>query len=185
LIGFVGRRLGAVVLQVILVTLIAYALFFVVSSATGATPEQRVAGRTATPEQVARVAELLGTDRPIYEQYLRFLSGVAQGDFGYSFAYRQPVANLLLPAAGVTAALVALAAVLWMALAIPLGLIGAIRVGSRLDRLLTGFTQIGISAPVCWVRRCSSTSWHSTSQDDLRTRGRPIPYSRPRLHGVC
>lgn len=151
MIGFAARRLAAVAFQIVLVTFIAYALFFVVSAATGATPEQRVAGRTATPEQVARVAEILGTDRPIYEQYLRFLGGIAQGDFGYSFAYRQPVSNLLFPAAGVTAALVALAAILWMALAIPLGLAGALRVGSRLDRLLTALTQIGISAPVFWV----------------------------------
>jgi len=104
MIRFLVRRLGVVALQIVLVTLIAYALFFVVSAATGATPEQRVAGRTATPEQVARVAEILGTDRPVYEQYLRFLGGVVQGDFGYSFAYRQPVSNLLFPAAGVTAA---------------------------------------------------------------------------------
>jgi len=150
-IRFLIRRVGAVALQVVLVTLIAYALFFVVSAATGATPEQRVAGKTATPEQVARVAEILGTDRPVYEQYLRFLSGVVQGDFGYSFAYRQPVSNLLFPAAGVTAALVGLAAVLWMVMAIPIGLAGALRVGSRLDRLLTTLTQVGISAPVFWV----------------------------------
>jgi peptide/nickel transport system permease protein len=150
-IRFIARRLGIVALQIVLVTVTAYGLFFVVSTATGATPEQRVAGRTATPEQVARVAEILGTDRPIYEQYIRFLGGVVQGDFGYSFAYRQPVSNLLFPAAGVTAALVGLAALLWMAMAIPLGLIGALRVGSRLDRFLTMLTQVGISAPVFWV----------------------------------
>lgn len=151
MIRFLVRRLGVVAFQVVLVTLIAYALFFVVSAATGATPEQRVAGRTATPEQVARVAEILGTDRPVYEQYLRFLGGAVQGDFGYSFAYRQPVSNLLFPAAGVTAALVGMAAVLWMALAIPIGLAGALRVGGRLDRVLTLLTQVGISAPVFWV----------------------------------
>jgi peptide/nickel transport system permease protein len=150
-IRFVGRRVAVLALQVVLVSSIAYALFFLVSTATGATPEQRVAGRTATAEQVANVARILGTDRPIYEQYANFLSGVARGDFGYSFAYRQPVSNLLFPAAGVTAALVGLAAVLWMAMAIPLGLIGALRVGSRLDRLVTMLTQIGISAPVFWV----------------------------------
>ena len=134
MIRFPGRRLGAVALQVILVTFIAYALFFVVTAATGATPEQRVAGQTATPEQMARVAEILGTDRPVYEQYPRFLGGAVQGDFGYSFAYRQPVSKLLIPAAGVTAALVGLAAILWMAMAIPIGLAGALRAGGRLDR---------------------------------------------------
>lgn len=151
MIGFAGRRLSVVAVQIVLVTFVAYALFFVVTAATGATPEQRVAGRTATPEQIARVAAILGTDRPVYEQYVRFLVGVAQGDFGYSFAYRQPVSNLLFPAAGVTAALVGLAAVLWMLLAIPIGLIGALRAGGRLDRMLTTLCQIGISAPVFWV----------------------------------
>ncbi len=151
MIRFVGRRLGAVALQIVVVTFIAYALFFLVSAATGARPEQRIAGRTATPEQVARVAQILGTDRPVYEQYMRFLGGVVQGDFGYSFAYRRPASELLIPAAGVTAALVGLAAVLWMAAAIPLGLIGALRVGSRLDRFVTVLTQVGISAPVFWV----------------------------------
>jgi peptide/nickel transport system permease protein len=151
LISFVGRRLGAMVIQVVVVTIIAYALFFVVSSATGATPEQRIAGKAATPEQVALVAKILGTDRPIYVQYLVFLTGAIHGDFGYSFAYRRPVSDLLLPAAGVTASLVAVAAVLWMAIAIPIGIVGALRVGSRLDRLLTTLTQIGISAPVFWV----------------------------------
>lgn len=151
MIGFAGRRLGVVAVQIVLVTFVAYALFFVVTAATGATPEQRVAGRTATPEQIARVATILGTDRPVYEQYARFLVGVAQGDFGYSFAYRQPVSNLLFPAAGVTAALVGLAAILWMLIAIPIGLIGALRAGGRIDRVLTTLSQIGISAPVFWV----------------------------------
>jgi hypothetical protein len=91
MIGFVGRRFTAVVFQIILVTFIAYALFFLVSTATGATPEQRVAGRTATPEQVARVAEILGTDRPIYVH--RRGSNVANGEYYWDHSDQKTLAH--------------------------------------------------------------------------------------------
>ena len=148
---FVVRRLGIAVVQVLFVTFIAYVLFYVISSLTGADPAQRVAGRTATAEQVARVAHLLGTDLPWYEQYARFLAGVVHGDFGYSFLQRLPVSQIIFPAAGVTAVLVIGAAVLWMLIAIPVGLIGALRPRSVADRMSAILVQIAISAPVFWV----------------------------------
>ena len=148
---FVVRRLGVAVLQVLLVTFIAYMLFFVISSLTGADPAQRVAGKGATPDQVARIAALLGTDRPWYEQYARFLVGVLHGDFGYSFQQRLPVSELLFPAAFVTSSLVIGAAIIWMLVAIPVGLIGALRPRSVADRVSAVIIQIAIAAPVFWV----------------------------------
>lgn len=148
---FVVRRLGVAVLQVLLVTFIAYMLFFVISSLTGADPAQRVAGKSASPEQVARVAEMLGTDKPWWQQYLRFLSGVLHGDFGYSFQQRIPVSDLLFPAAFVTSSLVIGAAIIWMLVAIPVGLIGALRPRSAADRVSAVMIQIAIAAPVFWV----------------------------------
>ena len=148
---FVVRRLGVAVLQVLLVTFIAYMLFFVISSITGADPAQRVAGKGATPDQVARIAALLGTDRPWYEQYARFLVGVLHGDFGYSFQQRLPVSELLFPAAFVTSSLVIGAAIIWMLVAIPVGLIGALRPRSVADRVSAVIIQIAIAAPVFWV----------------------------------
>lgn len=151
MIRFVIRRLAIAVLQVLFVTLVAYLLFYVISALTGADPAQRVAGRAATQDQVARVAHLLGTDRAWYEQYVRFLAGVLRGDFGYSFQQRLPVAQLIFPAAGVTAGLVLGAAVVWMLIAVPVGLIGALRPRSVGDRVSTILVQIAISAPVFWV----------------------------------
>jgi peptide/nickel transport system permease protein len=148
---FIVRRLGVAVLQVLLVTFIAYMLFFVISSLTGADPAQRVAGKSASPEQVAHVAQLLGTDRPWYEQYLRFLGGILHGDFGYSFQQRLPVADLLIPAAFVTSSLVIGAALIWMIVAVPVGLIGALRPRSTADRVSSVMIQIAIAAPVFWV----------------------------------
>ena len=148
---FAARRLGVAVVQMLIVTLIAYLLFYVVSALTGADPAQRVAGKAASPEQVARVAHLLGTDRPWYEQYAKFLAGILHGDFGYSFQQRLPVAELLFPAAFVTTSLVLGAAVVWMLVAIPVGLIGALRPHSTGDRVSAVLVQMAIAAPVFWV----------------------------------
>ncbi|MFN8631298.1 MAG: ABC transporter permease, partial [Chloroflexota bacterium] len=151
MLRFTIRRLGIGVIQVLIVTFLAFFLFYVISSVTGADPAQRVAGKAATPEQVARVAHLIGTDRPWYEQYWTFLTNVVQGNFGYSFLQRLPVSQLIFPAAGVTMALVLGAAVLWLLIAIPVGLIGALRPKSAADRVSSVIVQILISAPVFWV----------------------------------
>jgi len=148
---FVIRRLAVAVLQVLTVTFIAYMLFYVISALTGADPAQRVAGKAASPEQVARVAALLGTDKPWWQQYFNFLSGVLHGDFGYSFQQRIPVSDLLFPAAFVTASLVIGAAIIWMLVAVPVGLIGALRPRSAADRVSAVLIQIAIAAPVFWV----------------------------------
>ncbi len=148
---FVMRRLLAMVLQLMTITLLAWGLFFVIADLTGSSPADRVAGKTATPERIAQVEHILGTDRPYYEQYLRFAWHALHLDFGYSFVERRPVSDIVLPAAGTTASLVVGAAVLWMAIAIPVGLVGATRPGGLADRALMVAVLIGISMPVFWL----------------------------------
>jgi peptide/nickel transport system permease protein len=148
---FLGRRLLVAVVQVLLVTLLAYLLFYVISDVTGASPAQRVAGHAASPAQVERVAHVLGTDKPIYVQYIHFVGNVLHGDFGYSFAQRRPVTDIILPAAGVSLSLILVAVVIWMTLAIPVGLIGALRPRSGADRFLTLISQVAIATPVFWL----------------------------------
>lgn len=148
---FLVRRLAIAVGQILMVTLLAYLLFYVISAATGASPAQRVAGHAASPAQIARVAKLLGTDKPIYTQYLDFLDHVLHGNFGYSFLQRRPVMQIILPALGVSMSLILVAVVMWVALAVPIGLVGALRPRSIWDRILTIFAQVAIATPVFWV----------------------------------
>jgi len=148
---FLVRRLLIAVGQVLLVTLLAYILFFVISDLTGASPAQRVAGHAASPAEIARVAHLLGTDKPIYTQYFDFLDHVIHGNFGYSFLQRRPVTQIILPAAGVSMSLILVAVVMWMGMAVPIGLVGALRPRSIWDRLLTVMAQIAIATPVFWL----------------------------------
>lgn len=151
MIKYIIRRLGTACVQLLLITFIAYFLFFVVANATGANPAQRVAGKSASPERVAEVARLLGTDRPWYEQYGRWVGKILRGDLGYSFMQRRPVAQLIIPAISVTTCLLAGAAVLWILIAIPVGLVGALRPRSVPDRVLAIMVQVAIAAPVFWV----------------------------------
>jgi peptide/nickel transport system permease protein len=150
-VRFLARRLLVAIGQVLLVTLLSYVLFFVISDVTGASPAQRVAGHAATPAEIARVARLLGTDKPFYVQYLTFLDHIVHGNFGYSFLQRRPVTQIIVPAAGVSLSLILVAVVMWIAMAVPIGLVGALRPRSFWDRLLTILAQVAIATPVFWV----------------------------------
>lgn len=148
---YVVRRLTAAVVQLLIITFVAYALFFLIASLTGASPAQRVAGKGASPARVRQVAHLMGVDRPWYVQYAHFVGHLARGNLGYSFQRRQPVSDIVYPAAGVTASLVVGAALLWLAISIVVGVIGALRPRSAVDRILTLGVQTSIAAPVFWV----------------------------------
>jgi peptide/nickel transport system permease protein len=149
--AFLVRRIGALVVQFFLITFLTWALFFVLSARTGANPAQRIAGKAASPAEVARVAHELGTDKPYYVQYARFLWGVAHLDFGYSYLQRRPVSEIVLPAAGTTASLVLGGALLWLLMGFVVGTIGAVRPRTLADRATLVTALLGVSIPVFWV----------------------------------
>jgi len=130
------------------VTLITYVLFFLLP----ADPARLAAGKSATEEDVARVAHQLGLDRPVHEQYGLFLKRlVVDHSLGRSYANRREVNEMVGEAVPVTAALVLGGAVLWMLIALPVGILSALRPRSLLDRGAMIFILIGISAPVVWI----------------------------------
>jgi peptide/nickel transport system permease protein len=148
---FVIRRLGAGVIQLLVITFLAWFLFFVIASYTGATPALRVAGRNPTPERIKQVEHVLGTDRPYWQQYASFVKGLAHGNFGYSFNQRRPVSDIIFPAAAATASLVIGAAFVWMLIAIPIGAYGALHPRSVGDVTGRVFAILGMSIPIFWV----------------------------------
>jgi peptide/nickel transport system permease protein len=132
----------------IAVTLVTYVLFFLVPS----DPAKLVAGKAATDADVKRAAHFLGTDKPIYVQYYKFVERlVVHQNLGFSFANRQSVNSIVGNAAPVTTSLVLGGAVFWMLLAIPIGILSALRPRSLLDRASMTFVLIGISAHPVWI----------------------------------
>jgi peptide/nickel transport system permease protein len=145
---YLARRFIWAVILFIAVTLVAYVLFFLIPS----DPAKLVAGKAATDADVKRAAHFLGTDRPIYVQYAKFLDRlVVHQNLGFSFANRQSVNSIVGNAAPVTASLVFGGAVFWMLLALPIGILSALRPRSLLDRASMTFVLIGISAHPIWI----------------------------------
>lgn len=147
---FAQRLLGAVV-QVLMVTLAAWLLFYVIARFTGASPAQRIAGKSATPAQVALVAKNLGLNKPYWQQYLIFLNHLIHGDFGFSYVQMRPVSAILWPATRATASLVLGAAVIWLAIAAPVGSYAGLRPRSFGDVAGRTLAIIGMSIPVFWL----------------------------------
>jgi peptide/nickel transport system permease protein len=148
MLRYLARRLIWAVVLFVAVTLVTYVLFFLIP----ADPAKLVAGKAATDADVKRAAHFIGTDRPIYVQYAKFLWRiVAHQDLGHSFANRQSVNSIVGAAAPVTASLVLGGAVFWMLLALPIGILSALRPRSLLDRASMTFVLIGISAHPIWI----------------------------------
>src|SRR4051794_5638372 len=153
----IRRLLWACVLFVA-VTIVTYVIFYAIP----ADPARLACGQRATPECIKRAAHYLGTDRPLYVQYGKFFGRLMPFSFtggphfktpslGRSFSNRQTVNSVVVNAAPVTASLVFGGAVLWMLVALPVGILSALRPRSLLDRIAMVFVLIGISAHPVWI----------------------------------
>jgi len=130
------------------VTIVTYVIFFV----TPSDPARLAAGQAASPQDVQRVAERLHLDEPVYQQYAHFLKQLVwDRSLGESFVNREDVNDVVLRAAPVTASLVFGGAVVWLMLALPVGILSALRPRSLLDRAGMVFVLIGLSAHPVWI----------------------------------
>jgi peptide/nickel transport system permease protein len=123
-------------------------IFFIIP----ANPAQLAAGKAAQQDKIEEVERFLGLDQPVYVQYWRFLKRlVVDQSLGTSFATRQDVNEIVMRAAPVTASLVFGGVLFWMMLAVPIGILSALRPRSLLDRASMTFVLIGISAHPVWI----------------------------------
>jgi peptide/nickel transport system permease protein len=143
----VRRILWAVVLFVA-VTMVSFVIFFIVP----VEPARLIAGPQAPPDAVERAKKAYHLDDPVWKQYLRFMKTlVVDGSLGKSLATRQRVNDVVRAAAPVTISLVIGGAILWMLVAVPIGILSALKPRSLLDRAAMVFVLIGISAHPVWI----------------------------------
>jgi peptide/nickel transport system permease protein len=151
---YIIRRLLWVVLVLLMITLIAYVIFFVMPPVD---PARAFAGKRPTPELIETLRHQFGLDQPFYVQYGRFVKRLFLGDeygwpgFGFSYATRSPVVEELFQRAVITIQLGVGAAVVWLLLGIPIGIVSGIKRGTAVDRAAMGFALFGVSAPVFWL----------------------------------
>jgi peptide/nickel transport system permease protein len=139
--AFIARRLAFGVVTV----LAASVVIFLALHALPTDPAQAILGKQATPEALARLRAALGLDEPLANQYLSWLSGVVQGDFGTSLASRRPVAESLGPALSNSLSLLLVTALIAIPLSVLLGAVTALRRDGLLDRG-TLLASLGLSA---------------------------------------
>ncbi len=144
--AYVVRRL---LQAVVLLFIVSVLTFLLIHSAPGG--PALLANPDLSREQIEQMREQLGLDDPLPVQYLRWLSNVLQGDFGKSYNTVQPVTRLIAERLPNTIMLTGLALVLSIVVAVPLGVLSALKRNSALDRLIAGFSFIGVSIPVFWL----------------------------------
>lgn len=144
MLAYTLRRLLATIPVMAVVALVVFSLLYLAPG----DPALVLAGETATPEEVARVREALGLDRPYLVQLADWTYGVLQGDLGNSIFFGRSVVDLMAQRAGPTLWLSLFAMLTAIALALPLGIVAAWQVGRAPDRVAMGFAVIGYSIPV-------------------------------------
>jgi peptide/nickel transport system permease protein len=106
---------------------------------------------TATQEEYKAMAEQMGLDKPLPVQYWVFISKAARGDFGKSIRYRRPVTDFIIERAPATIKLAFAAAVMSFLIALPLGVIAAVKRDKWPDFIAKIFAILGQSMPTFWL----------------------------------
>jgi ABC-type dipeptide/oligopeptide/nickel transport system permease component len=114
-------------------------------------PVQAMLGDAAAPDDVARLRQRLGLDRSLLAQYGAFLGGLATGDLGVSLRTNEPVLGTLLSRPPATLELAAAALALSIAVAIPLGVLSAVRARTAVDHVATAISLLALSLPNIWL----------------------------------
>ncbi|MFM1651857.1 ABC transporter permease [Brevibacillus sp. B_LB10_24] len=110
-------------------------------------PASIMLGTNATPEAIKALRQSMGLDQPLVTQYLHWMGGLLQGDFGVSVHTGQDILPEIVKRFAITLQLTLFGAIIGWAIAIPLGIISAVRVHSPVDVLVRVTAMLGISVP--------------------------------------
>lgn len=144
--GYLLKRL----IQMTFVLWVVSVIVFLMMSFTG-DPVFMIVPIDATESEIAQARRLLGLDHSLLVQYWRFLTSLVQGDFGYSYVFRQPAMTLILERLPATVEMVFVAMILAVVVAIPLGVYAGANPDGRISRIIMAGSLLGISLPGFWV----------------------------------
>ncbi|BCW58775.1 ABC transporter permease [Arthrobacter sp. StoSoilB20] len=152
MITFLARRTATLVVAVLLSS---FAVFLIPYVTPGDPVRKiirsRVAGDVVDEATVQALADSLGLNDPLPAQYLRWLGDFFTGDMGLSHISRTPVIDQVMPALGITVSLVLVALGAALVVSLPLGIVAALKQGSKTDKLITTVTQSFIAMPEYWL----------------------------------
>jgi peptide/nickel transport system permease protein len=126
-------------------------LVFLWVRALPASPAVSLLGERATPESVARIERQYGLDKPIYVQYVNWITQIVQGNFGISLRNNEPVLGTIMRRLPLTGELALLSVLLSAVVAVPLGVISAVKQNSATDFVVRLVAMVGLSVPNFWL----------------------------------
>lgn len=137
--------------SVLIIFLISIIIFFAVRMAPG-DPVMTVLGAIGNnPEKVEMLRNQMGLNDPLVIQYLRWIGGIVQGDFGVSLISGKPVMEIIMSRLGASVELILVAIFIGLVIAIPLGILASARPGKLLDKCFSTISIFGMSTPVFWI----------------------------------
>lgn len=129
---------------------VTFLVFFIMNLAPG-NVAQLILGENATPDQIAALEKEMGLDKPLIVQYFNYLLGLLHGSLGTSYSTGAPVAVEIGARFPYTLELTAVAAVFSIVLALPLGIIAAVKQNTWVDHVSMVISLIGVSMPIFWL----------------------------------
>lgn len=143
MVRFIVRRIGLICITLLVVSL---AIFMFTELMPGDLATM-ILGQEATEESLARLREDLGLNRPAHERYLSWIGGVLQGDPGYSYSYNQPINEIVPRKLGNSVILAIFALLIGTPTAVAAGIWAGVHPNTKLDRLMSMTSIVGISIP--------------------------------------
>jgi peptide/nickel transport system permease protein len=147
MVAFIVRRLFGMLLVLLAVSFIVYLIFIVIP---GGDPAQRIAGKVATPANIASIRRNLGLDQNFVVQWWDMLKQLFTGQL-VSYANQTNVVDQIKQGLPATFSLAIGAGIIWLGFGILVGTISAVTAGKASDRVITALALIGISMPVAWL----------------------------------
>ncbi len=145
--AYTTRRLLQAIPLLLLISLVVFTLLHIIPGGPMAAYENNP---NITAEDLARLEHDLGLDAPLYVQYLNWLKAILQGDWGYSLASKRPVLVEIGDRLPNTVYLMGIATLVTLLIAIPIGILSALRQYSVLDHVATTIAFMGQSIPIFW-----------------------------------
>lgn len=149
MINFILRR---IVQTLVVIAILSYVCFGLMNLMPGDPVEMMISSNPKiTAADVVRLRSFYGLDQPMYKRYFAWVGDLAQGELGYSRTYRIPVTEMMGPALESTFILSMISLLFSLAVAVPLGIICALKPNSKTDYIVNLFNFAGISVPSFWL----------------------------------
>ncbi len=143
--AYIWRRLVQSIFVLLGITIVVFCVLHLSGD-----PVQLLVPPSASQADVEQIRQEMGFNDPLYQQYFRFLKGAVQGDFGKSFYYNEPALKVVLDRVPATTELAVVAMIISLVIAIPAGIISAIKRNTVLDMLIRFFALLGQCVPSFW-----------------------------------